>query len=751
MLELAGAVHRREPARVGAFLLNPDLTTPGSIEPLLATGKVAFADQVDPAGAGILHVMSPIELEVPLERLWPEGGGWRHLRLVVTVFDLIPEVFPDRYLEDPGLRRRYRARLALVRAADHVLAISRATADDVAAHLGVEGDRLTVVGGGTAAHFVPPASREAAAATATALVPGLRPPFVLYTGGIEDRKNIDRLLVAWSTLAPEIDRRHQLVIACRVGAPQRADLERRAAELGIGRFLLTGYVSDPALVALCQSTELFVFPSLYEGFGLPVAEAMACGAPTIAARTSSLPELVGDEALFDPLDPAAIAAAIARGLTDADRRQALLEAARRPPPSWDAVAAATLGAYDAALAGRPSRRRAAARPRLAVASPLPPDPSGIALFTHRLVEELGARCDVDVFVERTDPEPLAPAGAGVFDVDRLERVAAARGGYDRVVYCLGNSEFHAGALAALRRRPGLVLAHDVRLTDLYALSARRPDAVPGGFAATLQRLYGGRVPADLGASGRLTAAEASYHGVLMAREVVGLSQGFCVFSDFAAGLAALDAEPAHAGRIRTLPFAVDRVGPVRGDWALGGDGAVVASFGVVNEVKLPTTVVEAFALVLADMPDARLAFVGPSSEADTARLRAVAGGLGIAGRVEITGEVSDDEYAGWLGRADVAVQLRAVSNGESSAAAGNCLASGIPTVVSDLGAARALPGQAVAKVAPTVSPPELAAVIVALLGDEDRRRRMSAAALAHAGRHTFARLAEDLLAVALGS
>ncbi|HVM02509.1 MAG TPA: glycosyltransferase [Acidimicrobiales bacterium] len=749
VLELAQALDRLAPERVAGFLLNPDLTTPGSVEPLLATGKVAFADRADAQAASVLHVMSPVELDVPLGRLWPEGGGWRRLRLVVTVYDLIPELFPDRYLADPGLRRRYRARLALVRAADRVLAISRCTADDVAGHLDIAPGRVTVIGGGTAAHFAPPASRPAAAAAAAAMVPGLAPPYVLYTGGIEDRKNIDRLLVAWSRLAPPVRDGWQLVVACRVGAPQRADLERRAGELGIGaRLLLTGYVSEPTLVALYQGTDLFVFPSLYEGFGLPVAEAMACGAPAVAARTSSLPELVGNEALFDPLDPDAVAGAITRGLTDRDHRRALVEAASRPPPSWDAVARATLGAYDEVLDRRPPRRRAGARARVALASPLPPERSGVARFSHRLVAGLTAHCDVDVFVDGGG-EAQPPPGVEVFAVDRLERVAAARGGYDRVVYCLGNSEFHAGALAALRRRPGLVLAHDVRLTDLYALSARRPDAVPGGFHAALQRLYGGRVPVELGAGGRLTAAEASHHGVVMAREVVALSQRFLTFSDFAARLAALDADPAHAGRIGRLPFAVEGAGPVRSGWAIPGDGPVVATFGVVNEVKRPTTVVEAFALVAAAWPAARLAVVGPASEHDAGRVRAVAAGLGVGDRVVVTGEVDDDEYGAWLGRATVAVQLREVSNGESSAAVGNCLASGVPTVVSDLGAARSLPDGGVVKVPAAVPAGRLAGEVLALLADEGRRRRLGTAALAYAGEHTFARLAADLAAAAL--
>lgn len=747
VFELARALDRLRPDVVGRFLLNPDLALPPNLEPLLATGRLAHSDRCDPPHGGLLHVMSPYELAVPLERLWPAFAARARLRLVVTVFDVIPELFPERYLADAGLRRRYRARHALVRAADHVVTISRCSADDAVEHLGLDPGKVTVVGAGTSERFRPPSSRAAAAAAARSLVPGLAGPFVLYTGGIEERKNIDRLLAAWSMLPPATRDGWQLVIACQADELQRRHYEHRAAALGIaGRLLLPGYLPDATLVTLYQGTDLFVFPSLYEGYGLPVAEALACGAPTVAARTPALAELVDEGSLFDPYDPGAIAGAIHRGLTDDVARRHLLEATERRPPSWDDVARRTLEVYDALLSRPPlpPRRR---RPLVAVASPLPPRRTGVARYSYRLIDALRAHCDVDAFVEADGGEgpPEAPAGVEVFPVDVLERVGAARGGYDEVLYCLGNSEFHAGALAALRRCPGVVLAHDVRLTDLYALSAWRSDAVPGGFHAAVQRMYGGRVPPELGRTGRLRADEAERFGVLMAREVVALSRRFFTTSDFASALARLDAEPHHAGRVGVLPFAVHAPAPGEagggeGDAASGGP--VMATFGVVNEIKQPAKVVEAFAHVLASHPGAHLAVVGPASEEDARRVLGLAAELGVAGSVEVMGDVPDEDYLAWLRRATVAVQLRAASNGESSAAVGDCLAAGVATVVAAIGAARDLPDDCVVKVDADVSAEDLAAQIAALLADGPRRRRLGQAAAAYAAENSFERLAE---------
>src|SRR5947208_453590 len=118
-----------------------------------------------------------------------------------------------------------------------------------------------------------------------------------------------------------------------------------------GSVCLTGFVDDDVLLLLHQGSDLFVFPSLYEGYGLPVAEALACGAPVLAADASSLPEIVGSEALFDPTSPAPIAAAIERGLTDDGLRRRLLAAAGRAPTSWAEVAGATMAVYERVLSG----------------------------------------------------------------------------------------------------------------------------------------------------------------------------------------------------------------------------------------------------------------------------------------------------------------------------------------------------------------------------------------------------------------
>jgi glycosyltransferase involved in cell wall biosynthesis len=751
--ELATALWADHPALVHSFLLNADAAPPGSIEALVASGRLTYSDRVDVRDARLLHICSPFELDVPITRLWPARAATRGLRLAVTLYDLIPEIFADRYLADPGLRRRYRARLELVRAADLVLAISESTAHDAIELLQVPEERIVVVGAASSPSYDRPASRIDALHAARAAVPGLEERFVLYTAGMDDRKNFQGLFRAWSRLPDPIRESWQLVMVCAMDDPTRNHLMRLAREAGIEtRLLLPGYVADEVLRLLYQSTDLFVFPSLYEGFGLPVAEALACGARVIGSGTSAVQELLDSVARFEPADDDAMAAAIARALTDADVGKLLDAQARRALPGWDAVADRTAAAYERELARRrPAARR---RPLVAFVSPLPPAASGIADYSYRLLAALRDHCDIEAFADgenRVDPElgpPRAPAGVDVFPVRSLATRELGRGGYDCVVYCLGNSEYHAGALAQLRRRSGVVLAHEVRLTDLYAFATDEPGAVPDGYEAALVAMYDGAVSGN--GHGRLGPDEAEAMGVLMVSEIIRLSDRFAVMSEFAAKRVRLDVDADDADRVAVVPFAMRD--PVPDPAPAADREPLVASFGVVHPVKQNALLVAALPSILERVPEATIAFVGPCSEQAGADLLALAAALDVSDRVTVTGAVDAAEYAAWLDRAAVAVQLRRTANGESSAAVADCLGAGPAVVVTGIGAARELPDDAVVSVSPAVAGAQLGVVVAELLRDPARR-----ASLARAGRelvvaNSFATVArrfyEDVIAPA---
>jgi glycosyltransferase involved in cell wall biosynthesis len=379
--------------------------------------------------------------------------------------------------------------------------------------------------------------------------------------------------------------------------------------------------------------------------------------------------------------------------------------------------------------------------RIAFTTPLPPQATGVAAYSLRLLEALGEIVEVDVYVDGPPHardavlHPHAPDGLTVRPLGALSRVEAFADPYDAVVYSLGNSEYHTGSLASLLRRPGIVLAHDVRLSNLYRFAQwQHPSVVgPGALDDAAARMYGDAVSFE----------QVERWGLAMAREAIGASTRFLTTSTFAANLARLDAWPGDRDRIGPVGFGIGTSRLADPTPPLERPGPpVVASFGVVNRLKQGPLLVEAFAK--AAPSDARLVFVGPAGADDAAAIARRADDFGIGSQVEVCGEVDGSVYARWLDRAWVAVQLRASTNGESSAAIGDCLAAGLPTIVTGIGANRELPAGAVVAVPPDVDADGLAGAISGLLGSTERRRSMGEAALAHAAVRSFAQAARDL-------
>lgn len=269
----------------------------------------------------------------------------RGTRSIVQVHDLsflrVPEASP------PALRSWLeRVVPASVRRADHVLSDSCATRDDLLEFYDVSpGTAVTVLHGGVDGRFRPrPAQEQQAVRNKYHLDQW---PFVLTIGTLQPRKNHRRLMQAFSRLT-QADRDLRLVIGGGAGWLSEP-FYRQLRESGIeDRVHLTGFVDDADLPALYSAAEVFAFPSLYEGFGLPVLEAMACATPVVTSNVSSLPEVAGDAALLiDPHDVEALADALRRLLDDGELRRQLIAAgqARAAQFSWRRAALELLEVY----------------------------------------------------------------------------------------------------------------------------------------------------------------------------------------------------------------------------------------------------------------------------------------------------------------------------------------------------------------------------------------------------------------------
>jgi glycosyltransferase involved in cell wall biosynthesis len=706
-VDLVRAIAAGHPDLVHEVLIDPHLPPVAGLEDL----GVPVVTVPTWSPGGVFHILSPFELDVPVRRLWPRTASRLGMQMAVTVYDLIPDLFPEIYLQDPGSRRRYRARRELVRAADAVMAISGSAARDAVRMLGLPPDRVSVVGAAPAPAFVPPADRAEAGRAAMRLVAGLESRFVVYTGGAEPRKNMERLIHAWAGLAQDVRTAWQLVLVCKLDPLESNHYRTIADTTGVGdRVLLTGYVPDDVLRLLYQSTDLVVFPSLYEGYGLPVAEGLACGAPAIASATSSLFDLVPIEATFDPHDTGAVTAALTRALTDGRHRARLIRWAGRRPDRWADVADRTAEVYRT-LASRPRLPRPVRRPRLALVSPMPPAQTGVADHSARLVAAAGLDMDIDVYpdgdlgaadVSATSPGADTPGpGAWVGSASAVLRpgilgvMEAVLLGYDAVMLRAGSGPFHTAAGRIVREGlvdGPIVLVEDPELAELPAI-----------------------------------AAAASH---------------LLMFDDEAAWAARRRLPAAAAGRVGVWPDVYPEV-VVRSDDGIDAD--LVCSFGPVDAER-PYRVVEAFSIVALARPAARLVLAGPAGDDVRARIGALAHRLGIGSRVTMTGAIDTAAREALYRRAGVAVQRGPASRATEAVA--DCLAHGIPTVL--LGTVP--PGAAQAVVHLPVDGPaaQLAAAVGALIDVAPARAELGAAGRAHAAAHGFADAAAFLLELVTG-
>lgn len=272
-----------------------------------------------------------------------------HLKTVITIHDMAHIYYPEA-TEAQSLLYLTRELPAAAHKATRIIADSQATKDDIVKHLQIPAGKVKVVYLGVDATFKP--LQDPQLLNDVRQRYALPTRFLLFIGNIQPRKNLERLLRAYAQLDKE-QVPHHLVLAG--GISWKSDgLKGLISDLGIvDRVHFPGYIATADLPALYNCAELFLFPSLYEGFGLPVLEAMACGVPVVATNTSSLPEVAGDAALLvDPFSEEAIAQAMLLALEDKAVRAAcickgLQQAAKF---TWEECATQTLAVLAEAAA-----------------------------------------------------------------------------------------------------------------------------------------------------------------------------------------------------------------------------------------------------------------------------------------------------------------------------------------------------------------------------------------------------------------
>lgn len=266
---------------------------------------------------------------------------------VVTIHDMVPFVFPETHAKLTNLLFHHYLPLTL-RHVDHVITDSVSSRRDIIRFYRLDPERISVIPIGLASHFTPASSEDIKHVLRRHDV---NPPYLLTVGSLNPRKNLETLFEAYGVLKLR-GLPHSLVVVGPTAWKSKG-IFTRLRELGLeDSVMMTGYVDDGDLPALYSGADAFVFPSLYEGFGLPPLESMACGTPVVTSNTSSLPEVVGDAGIMvDPRDVAGLTRAIERLITDWDLHSKLgaegLERSKKF--TWATTARAYIDVYRSAI------------------------------------------------------------------------------------------------------------------------------------------------------------------------------------------------------------------------------------------------------------------------------------------------------------------------------------------------------------------------------------------------------------------
>jgi glycosyltransferase involved in cell wall biosynthesis len=645
---------------------------------------------------------------------------------IAIVYDMIPLLYPEIYLKDPSYRHWYKERTEQLKELDTIYTISKSAKDDIHKVLETE---MPIINISCAANLVSPSKKNSLdQRDAIYKKFKIKGSYVLYTGGFDERKNIYRLLEAWSLLPTNVIDQYQLILVFYLNNDARKEIEKKIQQLNIkeNQVVLTGYTEDDDLATLYSFCDFFIFPSWYEGFGMPILEAMSFGKAVLASNSSSIPELIeSEEALFDPFNSQDIANKIKRLSRDTDLKN-LLEASSKSTSqafTWGKTAQLAMTyleqnhkvfkkkKYNHKLDLYTKKIL-----KLAYLSPLPPDKSGISDYSIDLLRHLKDHYEIDVIA--THPNNILVENLddkiGIKSIDAFKRTS---NNYDRVIYHFGNSPYHEHMFELLKEIPGVVILHDFYLSDLQNAS----ETNNWRTNALKKSLYKGH-----GYNSLLHKNNIQFYPANI--DVLQDAVGVIVHSNFCLSLALQHYSIVDQSSIKIIPI-LKQANDLRirkTDEDNKTRPFTICCFGILTQHKLNKEIIEAFIAAYTEVKsNIQLVFVGEANLQYGQCLHDIIEESGIEDRITITGWVNSSDYLRWLVNADIAIQLRTNSRGESSASVLDCLSHGLPTIINQHGSNTEIPDDVVIKLPETFCTRDLAKEIINLYENKILRKALS--------------------------
>ncbi len=651
-------------------------------------------------------------------------------KMFLTVHDVIPAIIPVKEWSK-AVKEEYFRRLKFINSQKDVTAIcvSRATENDVKKCIGEAVNTVVTLEAANSRLFYH--KREKSGIN--------EDPYIVFTGGFDYRKNIDGAVRAFSLAKKRnpndsVLQKIKLYIVCKASSDIQEAFYKKVDHFGLSGFVkLTGYIPDEQLSDLYANADLFFFPSLYEGFGLPILEAMLGGAYILSADNSSLPEVCSkyavlcnaksDEDMADKLRLALYNASKESVEDKLERQNYALTY------SWEKTAMQTLCAFESNI-----EKKSAHREKIAIMTPWPTQMTGIANYVYKLMPYLIHYFDVDVFVDNTidKKSPLVenPYG-GLYTLQEFEARATE---YDEVIYQIGNeSKYHTGIYEYARKYKGIAEIHDFILSPFFYHSfflKKKYDiyrqVLEDGYGKTGLKHY------EKIRSGQSFPDESNFP---MSHSVSNICKATIFHNHWSE-------EQIKQNKIFVVPHACfdkeflednqreDLLRAIKQKCHITDSETIIGCFGFINKNKRPEKVIEAISNLLQVGKNVRLIFFGKPSSEDITQL---INKRGLQDKVYITGYLEKGEYEIGMEMCDIVVNLRFPSMGEASGTLCEAFKFGKPVLVSEVNQYVEYPDEICWKVVP--GPYEvtlLTEMLEYLIDNPDVRRALGENAQAYA-------------------
>ncbi|MEF3304489.1 glycosyltransferase [Paenibacillus sp. GYB003] len=646
----------------------------------------------------IYYFTSPFDALISYNMDWFED-----VTTIATLYDIIPYVFKNRYLADKFTYNQYMGHISNLKKINKLLAISKSAKVDVVHHIHIDPEKIDVIYAGTDECYKKIEISEDDLDEIKQTY-SIKDQFIMCTGGDDDRKNIGGLITAFSKMPRRLIDQYQLVIACKLSRESMERYYNIASKHNVrDRIILTNFVPLDHLVKLYNLAHIVAFPSQYEGFGLPVVEAMACGTPVLTSNNSSLGEIAsGAAVLVDPFDINDITRGLVEILENTDLNKLKEEGYERVKQfNWNNVSLSTLNAINAINAIKPMKvnKIENKKKKIAFFTPLPPLQSGIADYSFDIINGLSNFFDIDVYIDKNyTPECEFAHNISVYEHTSFY---SQKYEYDDVIFQMGNSEFHAYMLDYIKTTSGTLVLHDYNLHGLlYHITAATGDMekykrflyedYPNDFVDHyINELRMGRSHPKI--------FELPTNGV-----VINYAKKIIVHSDYAKKLLLEKniqrsvRKILHYAEIKEIPDLKE----IRKKYKIDENKIILSAFGHIHETKRIMPIVKAFKKLSENHDNVLLYLVGQPSSSTGIKdeLEQYLKNNDLKNKVVVTGYTELDSFEEYMEATDICMNLRFPYNGETSGSLMRILAKGKCVLISDIGSFKEIPDHCCIKI-----------------------------------------------------